>query len=73
MADHTIPEPRTASPLDRHLECALLRQRGHNGPLVREVIACLSPESRERLYRIIQQLEDEVRDERRKRRQGRFF
>jgi hypothetical protein len=70
---HVVSEPNRPCGIDRHLEAALLRQRGQNGPLVREVLACLSPESRERLYRVLDGLEQEVASERRKRKQGRWF
>ena len=60
-------------PIDPHLEALLLRQRGGNGPLVREVLACLSPESRERLYRVLQSLVDDANGERSKRKRGQFW
>lgn len=65
------PNPR--HPIDPHLEALLLRQRGPNGPLVREVLAYLSPESRERLYRVLQDLVDNAEAETRKRKRGQFW
>jgi len=61
------------SPIDRHLEALLLQQRGDNAPLVREVLACLSPAARERLFRVLRDLESEVSSEKRMRKQGRCW
>lgn len=56
-------------PIDAPLESLLLRQRGPNAPLVREVLSGLSPSARQRLYRILYDLQAEVNDgERRLRR-----
>jgi len=41
---------------NRVLESILLRQRGQNGPLVAEILEKLSPEAKERLYRVLQEL-----------------
>jgi len=46
--------------IDRHLESIILRQRGHNRPLAEEVLEKLSLESKERLFRIFQDLETEL-------------
>ena len=46
--------------MDRHLQAAIFRQRGQNGPLVVELLEKLSPESKERLFRILQGMEQEV-------------
>lgn len=54
------------SPIDRYLESMLLRRRGNNGPLAREVLSCLSPEARMRLYRLLQDFEQDVANEHRK-------
>lgn len=71
---HTIVEDTNRPhPIDRHLTALLLRQRGQNGPLAREALACLSPTARERLYRILQGLEQGVSSERNKRFQGLFW
>ena len=66
----TEGDARQTHPIDRHLEALLLRQRGHNGPLVREVLANLSSQARERLFRLIQELEQDANSERSKRRRG---
>jgi hypothetical protein len=44
---------------DRHLESAILRQRGQNRVLVKEIQEKLSEESKERLFRIFQDIETE--------------
>jgi len=59
--------------IDRHLEAALLRQRGDNRPLARELLEKLSPRAKERLYRVLQDLENDRGSERRKRRRGQFY
>jgi len=59
--------------IDRHLEAAVLRQRGDNRGLVRELLEKLSPQAKDRLYRVLQDLESQRDTERRRRRQGRFF
>ena len=48
------------SPFDRHLTAALLRQRGRNDALAAEVQERLSPEGKERLFRILQDMEQEA-------------
>lgn len=48
------------SPFDRHLTAALHRQRGNNAPLAAEIQEKLSEESKERLFRILQDMEDEA-------------
>ena len=40
--------------IDRHLESMLLREKGNNRRLAEEVLEKLSPESKERLFRILQ-------------------
>lgn len=45
--------------IDRHLESMLLRERGNNRELVRDILENLSPESKERLFRIFQDHEQE--------------
>jgi len=47
------------SVFDRHLESVILRQRGQNRRLVREIIEKISDEGKERLFRIFQCMEDE--------------
>jgi hypothetical protein len=46
--------------IDRHLESMILQCRGQNRKLVEEIMEKLSPESRERLFRIFQDHEYEV-------------
>jgi hypothetical protein len=55
--------------IDRHLESMLLRQRGNNRVLAREILEKLSQESKDRLYRILRDQEDEKADLQRKVRQ----
>jgi len=57
----------------RHLESLLLRQRGDNRKLVAEVRENLSPEAQERLYRVLQDMEQATSSERSKRRRGQFW
>lgn len=45
---------------DRHLEAVLLRQMGNNRKLADEIKEKLSEESKERLYRVIQDMEDSI-------------
>ena len=42
---------------DRHLEAILLRQRGNNHQLIMELKEKLSVEGKERLFRVLQDLE----------------
>lgn len=44
---------------DRHLESKLLRQRGSNRELTQEILEKISPKSKERLFRIFQDIEME--------------
>jgi len=45
--------------IDRHLFSMLLRERGNNRKLAEEVLEKLSAESKERLFRILQDRENE--------------
>lgn len=45
--------------IDRHLESALLRERGNNRKLVEEILEKISEEGKERLFRILQDHEHE--------------
>lgn len=45
--------------IDRHLQAMLLRERGNNRKLAEEVLEKLSEESKERLFRILQDHESE--------------
>lgn len=44
---------------DRYIESILLRRRGNNRQLIDDINKNLSSESKERLFRILQELEDE--------------
>lgn len=44
---------------DRHLESMILRRRGQNRELAREITEKLSDENKERLFRIFQDMERE--------------
>jgi len=46
--------------IDRHLESMILRERGQNQKLAQEILEKLSPESKERLFRIFQLKESEI-------------
>lgn len=46
--------------IDRHLQSMLLRERGDNRKLCEEILEKLSAESKERLFRILQDKENEV-------------
>lgn len=59
--------------MDRHLESMILRQRGDNRPLARELREKLSPRAKDRLFRVLQDLENDRDAEKRKRRRGQFF
>lgn len=46
--------------IDRHLESMILREKGQNQKLAREVLEKLSEEGKERLFRIFQDKELEL-------------
>jgi hypothetical protein len=46
--------------IDRYLESMLLRERGQNQKLAQEVLEKLSPESKERLFRLLTNKENEI-------------
>lgn len=46
--------------IDRHLRALLMQERGDNRKLADEIMEKLSPESRDRLFRILQDHEYEV-------------
>jgi len=48
------------SPLDTHLESMILKQRGQNQLLAQEVLEKLSVPARERLFRLLQGLDNET-------------
>lgn len=45
--------------IDRHLQSMLLREKGNNRKLAEEVLEKLSAESKERLFRILQDHDNE--------------
>jgi hypothetical protein len=45
---------------DRHIEAIIMRQRGQNGELAREIFEHISDKSKERLFRILQDMENEL-------------
>ena len=45
---------------DRHLESLVLRQRGQNRGLAKELVEKISEEGKERLFRILQDLENGI-------------
>jgi hypothetical protein len=51
---------------DRHLEAIIMRQRGQNGELSREISEHISDKGKERLFRILQDMENELAAEKRK-------
>jgi uncharacterized protein (DUF302 family) len=54
--------------IDRHLQAMLLREKGNNRKLAEEVLEKLSHESKERLFRILQDHEhDKIHLERKAR------
>tara|TARA_B100001989_G_C24509169_1_gene449402 strand:+ start:54 stop:236 length:183 start_codon:yes stop_codon:yes gene_type:complete len=55
--------------MDRHLQAIILRQRGQNGPLVAELLEKLTPQSKERLYRILSDMEQQIASAKRKAKQ----
>lgn len=46
--------------IDRYLESMILRERGQNQKLAKEILEKLSPESKERLFRIFQDKDSEL-------------
>ena len=72
LAKH-IHQAKTPSPLDPHLRAMILRQRGRNHGLVEEIIEKVSPESKERLFRVLQNLEEGAHSEKRKRKRGQWW
>ena len=55
--------------MDRHLQAIILRQRGQNGPLVAELLEKLTPQSKERLFRILSDMEQQIASANRKAKQ----
>ena len=55
--------------MDRHLQAIILRQRGINGPLVAELLEKLTPQSKERLFRILSDMEQQIASANRKAKQ----
>lgn len=69
LIEATEPRPST---ILRHMGHIIHRQPGQNSKLVRD-LGLLPPDSQERLFRVLQALDDQVSNERRKRRRGQFF
>ena len=61
------------SQIDAHLRAILCRQRGQNQPLANELTENLSPEHKERLFRVLQGMQQELDAERSKRRRMVFW
>jgi uncharacterized protein YrzB (UPF0473 family) len=55
--------------IDRHLQAIIMRQRGQNGELAREIFEHISEKGKERLFRILRDMEDDKADLQRKVRQ----
>lgn len=55
--------------MDRHLQAIILRQRGQNGPLVAELLEKLTPQSKDRLFRILSDMEQQIASATRKAKQ----
>ena len=72
LAKH-IPLARPQSPIDSHLMSMILRRMGHNRELAEEIIEKISPRSKERLFRIFQDLEHEMQSEKQKRKRGQWW
>ena len=52
------------STFDRHIQSILLQQRGQNQKLVNDINTLLPEDSKERLFRVLQDMEMEIRRER---------
>jgi hypothetical protein len=65
----SVPGP---GPFTRHVGPILFRQRGQNTKLVKD-LDLLPQDSQERLFRVLQDMEQEILNERRKRKRGQFF
>jgi predicted Mrr-cat superfamily restriction endonuclease len=59
--------------IDEALRVSLLQSRGDNRELFEEIKEKLSPKSRERLFRVLQEKEQEAASEMRKRKSGQFW
>jgi hypothetical protein len=59
--------------IDQHLRAILLQQRGDNRAMVEEVLTKLSPQAKERLFRVLQGMKQECAGERQKRQRGQFW
>ena len=59
--------------IDVHLQALLLRQRGDNRVLAKEIMENLSPEAKQRLFRLLRDMQDDADHERSKRRRGQFW
>ena len=68
--NQNLPRRAMMVMIDPHLRAIILRQRGQNQSMAKDVLDNLSPASKERLYRVLQSLERERDSERSKRRRG---
>jgi len=59
--------------LDQKLTATILRLRGPNQDLAKELVNRLSSHSKRRLLTVIQDLKDEILTESRKRKRGQFW
>lgn len=59
--------------IDQHLRAILLQQRGDNHQLASEILEKLTPASKERLFRVLQSMQQECSSERQKRQRGQFW
>lgn len=59
--------------IDECIRAILLNKRGNNYNLIKELLEKISPKEKERLFRVLQEMEMEVTAERNKRKRGQFF
>ena len=59
--------------IDECIRAILLNKRGNNYNLIKELLEKISPQEKERLFRVLQEMEMEVTAERNKRKRGQFF
>lgn len=59
--------------IDAHLRALLLQQRGDNRSMVSEILEKLTPTSKERLFRVLQGMQQAASQERQKRQRGQFW
>ena len=59
--------------IDQHIRAILLQERGDNRAMVEEILTKLTPASKERLFRVLQDMKQETHHERQKRQRGQFW